>query len=207
MDFGSEARQTKTWKEATVRDLNLPAVISVTETSFCGEAVAKMQKGGFDQLPVVNEKGTLRGLVTLGRHRDSACLTIGNILSYMSSGKANTKSPVSQVMYDFSRLPASQPDSPRLKALFSPTKPETRPPSPGNTETRHKALKKGNIFWEITLDTKLDTLNRFFFDKYPVALVTERKNDGTGLDVVGIVSKVDLLGFLVQIGGIDGQPQ
>jgi CBS domain-containing protein len=65
-DFGSEARQTKTWKEATVRDLHLPAVVSVTETSPCGEAVAKMQKGGFDQLPVVNDKGTLRGLVTLG---------------------------------------------------------------------------------------------------------------------------------------------
>ena len=65
-DFGSEARQTKTWKEATVRDLNLPAVVSVTESSTCGEAVTKMQKGGFDQLPVVNDQGTLRGLVTLG---------------------------------------------------------------------------------------------------------------------------------------------
>ena len=65
-DFGSEARQTKTWKEATVRDLHLPAVVSVTESSSCGEAVTKMQKGGFDQLPVVNDQGTLRGLVTLG---------------------------------------------------------------------------------------------------------------------------------------------
>ena len=66
MDFGSHARQTKTWKEATVRDLHLPAVVSVTETSSCGEAVSKMQKGGFDQLPVINDKGALRGLVTLG---------------------------------------------------------------------------------------------------------------------------------------------
>ena len=104
-------------------------------------------------------------------------------------------------MYDFSRLPATPPDSPRLKALLSPTKPETRPSSPGNVEKRHKTLKKGNTFWEITMDTKLDTLNRFFFDKYPVALVTERKKDGTGLDVVGVVTKVDLLGFLVHIEG------
>jgi CBS domain-containing protein len=66
MDFGSEARQTTVWKEATVRDLNLPAVVSVTESSPCDEAVAKMQKGGFDQLPVVDDKGALRGLVTLG---------------------------------------------------------------------------------------------------------------------------------------------
>ena len=66
MDFGAEARRTKTWKEATVRDLNLPAVVSVTENSPCGEAIEKMQKGGFDQLPVVNDKGTLHGLVTLG---------------------------------------------------------------------------------------------------------------------------------------------
>ena len=65
-DFGSQARQTTAWKEATVRDLNLPAVVSVTANSTCGEAITKMQKGGFDQLPVVNDQGTLRGLVTLG---------------------------------------------------------------------------------------------------------------------------------------------
>lgn len=52
------------------------------------------------------------------------------------------------------------------------------------------------------MDTKLDTLNRFFFDKYPVALVTERKQDGEGLDVIGVVTKVDLLAFLVSIGGV-----
>jgi hypothetical protein len=50
------------------------------------------------------------------------------------------------------------------------------------------------------MDTKLDTLNRFFFDKYPVALVTER-HGGEGLTVIGVVTKVDLLGFLVSIGG------
>src|SRR5271154_4101018 len=105
-------------------------------------------------------------------------------------------------MFDFSKLPASPPDSPRLKALQSPTKPTTRPSSPGVLQRRN-SLKKGDTFWEITMDTKLDTLNRFFFDKYPVALVTERKKDGTWLDVVGVVTKVDLLGFLVQIGGID----
>jgi hypothetical protein len=104
-------------------------------------------------------------------------------------------------MYDFSRLPSSPPDSPRLKALLSPVKPRTRPSSPGNTGERHKTLKKGDKFLEITMDTKLDTLNRFFFDRFPVALVTERKKDGAeGLDVVGVVTKVDLLGFLVQIG-------
>ena len=131
-------------------------------------------------------------------------LIIGNLLSYISSGKATAKSPVSKVMYDFSRLPSSPPDSPRLKALLSPAKPMTRPSSPGvTTGDRVKTLKKGDMFWEITMDTKLDTLNRFFFDKYPVALVTERKKEGGGLDVVGVVTKVDLLGFLVQIGGID----
>ncbi len=122
----------------------------------------------------------------------------------MSSGKSKPKSPVSQVMYDFSRLPASPPDSPRLKALKSPTSPHTRPSSPGVPTARHKTLKKGEMFWEITMDTKLDTLNRFFFDRYPVALVTERKKGEEGLDVVGIVTKVDLLGFLVQIGGLEG---
>jgi hypothetical protein len=108
-------------------------------------------------------------------------------------------------MFDFSRLPASTPNSPRLKALLSPEKPRTRPSSPGNAGERRKTLKKGDTFWEITMDTKLDTLNRFFFDRYPVALVTERKKEGQGLDVVGVVTKVDLLGFLVQIGDIDGE--
>lgn len=122
----------------------------------------------------------------------------------MSAGKATPRSSVSQAMYDFSRLPASPPDSPRLKALKSPANPHTRPSSPGQPNERHKTLKKGEMFWEITLDTKLDTLNRFFFDRYPVALVTERKKDGEGLDVVGIVTKVDLLGFLVHIGGLEG---
>ena len=205
MDFGAEARRTKTWKEATVRDLHLPAVVSVTENSSCGEAVEKMQKGAFDQLPVVNDKGALRGLVTMGKYLTSLALIPGNILSYMSSGKVTTKSPVSKVMYDFSRLPASPSDSPRLKALQGPSKPTTRPSSPGPSQERHKTLKKGDMFWEITLDTKLDTLNRFFFDRFPVALVTERKKDGSGLDVVGVVTKVVLLTFLVQIGGVDGE--
>jgi hypothetical protein len=111
-------------------------------------------------------------------------------------------------MFDFSRLPSSPPDSPRLKALLSPAKPTTRPSTPGVTSgDRAKILKKGDMFWEITMDTKLDTLNRFFFDKYPVALVTERKKEGGGLDVVGVVTKVDLLGFLVHIGGIDDTTQ
>jgi hypothetical protein len=102
-------------------------------------------------------------------------------------------------MYDFSRLPQSPPDSPRLKPLLSPQHPSTRPVSPALP--RAKSLKKGDAYWEITMDTKLDTLNRFFFDKYPVALVTERR-EGEGLSVIGVVTKVDLLGFLVSIGGV-----
>src|SRR5271163_4188071 len=73
-DFGAEARETRTWKEATIRDLKLPAVVSVQETSSCSEATSKMQKGGFDQLPVVNHKGTLRGLITLGTPSSSSPL-------------------------------------------------------------------------------------------------------------------------------------
>jgi hypothetical protein len=110
-------------------------------------------------------------------------------------------------MYDFSRLPQTPPDSPRLKPLLSPLQPSTRPASPALPRThqqthvpRVKTLKKGDAYWEITMDTKLDTLNRFFFDKYPVALVTER-HGGEGLSVIGVVTKVDLLGFLVSIGG------
>jgi cystathionine beta-synthase len=188
-DFGSEARQTRAWKEATIRDLNLPAVVSATESSTCEEAVSKMKTGGFDQLPVVNARGALSGLVTLG-----------NIHSYLSSGKITTKTPVSQVMFDFSRLPSTS-KSPGLKALLSPTKPRTRPSSPAPDR---KMMKRGKVYWEITMDTKLDTLNQFF-DMYPVALVTERKQDGSELDVVGVVTKVDILSFLVQKMGETGE--
>jgi cystathionine beta-synthase len=129
---------------------------------------------------------------------------LGNLLSHVSSGKITMKSPVSMVMYDFSGLPASPPYSPRLKALTSPTNPDTRPVSHEDVNRKHKSLKKGKVFWEITMDTKLDTLNRFFFDRYHVALVTERK-EGGGLNVVGVVSKVDLLAFLVQIEGTNNE--
>jgi hypothetical protein len=56
------------------------------------------------------------------------------------------------------------------------------------------------------MDTKLDTLRWFLFDKYPVAQPTStcachEAPWWEGLNVIGIVTKVDLLGFLVSIVG------
>jgi hypothetical protein len=62
------------------------------------------------------------------------------------------------------------------------------------------------MYWEITMDTKLDTLRWFLFDKYLVAQPTStcachEAPWWEGLNVIGIVTKVDLLGFLVSIVG------
>ena len=64
--YGSEARRTKTWQEATVASLDLQPIVTIGEDATCGEAIDLMQRNAFDQLPVQKEGQKLSGLVTLG---------------------------------------------------------------------------------------------------------------------------------------------
>src|SRR5271154_6325871 len=83
------------YKGATLRALRLKPVTTVLANSLCADAIETMREKGFDQLPVLAPMGgKLVGLVTLG-----------NLLSYISRSRASGKSPVSEVMFDFSTIP------------------------------------------------------------------------------------------------------
>lgn len=60
----------------------------------------------------------------------------------------------------------------------------------------HKDDQKRRKFAEITKDTPLSALNRFF-EWNSAAIVTE-KREGGGLKAVGVVTKVDLLSWVVK---------
>ncbi len=83
-----------TFRGSKVRALRLKPVTTVTADSSCASAIETMREKGFDQLPVLAPTGSrLVGLVTLG-----------NLLSRISHGRASAQSPVSDVMFDFSKI-------------------------------------------------------------------------------------------------------
>ncbi|KAL2164011.1 hypothetical protein VTH06DRAFT_3225 [Thermothelomyces fergusii] len=150
---------------ATIRSLRLKPVTSVLTTSPCSEAVETMRDKGFDQLPVLHpEDGKLAGLVTLG-----------NLLSYISRGRATPQSPVRDVMFDFGRIDEVVTDLRRF-----------------GSDLKGKKRK----FVEITMDTPLTALSRFF-EWNSAAVVTEKTADG-GSKPVAVVTKVDLLTWMVR---------
>jgi cystathionine beta-synthase len=56
-----------------------------------------MREKGFDQLPVSVTASS-------GKPRLVGLVTLGNLLSYIAAGRANPKSPVEAVMFDFRKL-------------------------------------------------------------------------------------------------------
>lgn len=76
------------WSKLEVACLNLVAPLSVIPAVTCQEAVDLMRKEGFDQLPVVEVGGTLRGMVRLG-----------NLISQMVSSKVLPTDPVEKALY------------------------------------------------------------------------------------------------------------
>lgn len=150
-------------KIATVRDLNLKAVVSVLKDTTTGEAIEIMKAKGFDQLPVLSDTGKLLGLVTLG-----------NLLSNVSRSKVKVNDPIYRSWFDFSKLPTVSDYS-----QF------------GTFGTKYKKQK----FEEITMDSPLSALEKFF--EYNSAAVVTEKSDSNELIVKAIVTKVDLLTYLV----------
>lgn len=152
---------------ATIASLRLKPVTSVTATSSCSEAIETMREKGFDQLPVLSAQGNkLVGLVTLG-----------NLLSYISQGRATGSSLVKDVMFDFGRLDEIVTD-PRQGADGAD-------------------LGKKRKFVEITMETPLATLSKFF-EWNSAAVVTERSGDSRSLSKpIAVVTKVDLLSWMV----------
>lgn len=128
-----------------------------------------MRDRGFDQLPVLAPSGRkLVGLVTLG-----------NVLSRLTHGRASGQSPVSEVMFDFSKIPEVVTDPRDLSKGIDSLKPQAR--------------SRG--FIEITMDTPLSVLNRFF-EWNSAAVVTERDANGA-MKPLAVVTKVDLLTWML----------
>ena len=142
-----------------------------------------MRDKGFDQLPVESPKShSLVGLVTLG-----------NLLSYMASGRASPDSPVKDVMFDFTTLPETVIDPTDMTAILPTTDDNAKVEQ--DSESRRRPKRKG--FVEITRDTPLSKLSRFF-EWNSAAIVTERDNEGH-IKPVAVVTKVDLLTWLVKM--------
>jgi cystathionine beta-synthase len=162
---------------ATIASLRLKPVTSILADSPCEEAIETMREKGFDQLPVSTSSQKLVGLVTLG-----------NLLSYISSGRAEPTDPVRKVMFNFTALD---------KVIADPLEEVSRLSlqNTSNQESAGKNTKRQN-FVEITRTTPLSALSRFF-EWSSAAVVTERQSNG-GLKAVGVVTKVDLLSWMVR---------
>jgi len=173
--------------DATIRTLRLKPVTTVMSDSPCGDAIETMRDKGFDQLPVLAPAGRkLVGLVTLG-----------NLLSWISQGRATASSPVSDVMFDFTKIPEVVTDPRDVGEMTAATTKE----SP-MTNGSHKPEKTPHHqkFVEITMDTPLKALSRFF--EWNSAAVVTEKDDHHNMKPVAVVTKVDLLTWLVKQGKI-----
>jgi cystathionine beta-synthase len=158
---------------ATIASLRLKPVTTIESSSPCAEAIETMRDKGFDQLPVASSSHKLVGLVTLG-----------NLLSYISSGRADPNDPVSKVMFDFTTL---------HETITDPT--DTAIEALSLQDDKKKAKKRP--FVEITRETKLSALSRFF-EWNSAAVVTEKQSDGS-MKPVAVVTKVDLLSWMVRM--------
>lgn len=152
--------------------------MTILADSSCEAAIGTMRDNGFDQLPVLAPKTKrLIGLVTLG-----------NILSWMSRGRATGTTEVSKLMFDFTKITEIVTDARDFSSKFS------RSSEGGKKEAEHQAGGRQKFF-EITLDTPLSVLNRFF-EWNSAAVVTEKDESGN-MKPVAVATKVDLLTWLM----------
>ena len=176
----------------TVRSLRLKPIQTIPSDSTCASAIETMRDKGFDQLPVTSSTGKrLIGLVTLG-----------NLLSRISHGRATAQSPVSEIMFDFRKVREVVTDPRDFGRLALNSANNTEANGDTKREGHGQGLIERDEFFEITLDTPLSALNRFL-EWQSAAIVTERdlSESGVGgkgaLRAVGVVTKVDLLTWMV----------
>ncbi|MCJ1296140.1 cystathionine beta-synthase [Xylographa carneopallida] len=168
---------------ATVRTLRLKPITTVLSDSLCCEAIETMREKGFDQLPVLAPAHRrLVGLVTLG-----------NLLSYISQGRASADSPVSDVMFHFSKTLEVDTNLGHIDRV-APL--GVRKTTPTKSEIPDAGKTKRQNFIEITLDTPLQALGRFF--EWNSAAVVTEKDKSNNMRPVAVVTKVDLLTWLIK---------
>lgn len=190
----STIKDKSPFRDATVRTLRLKPITTVTASTLCSEAIETMREKGFDQLPV---------LATSGKKRLLGLVTLGNMLSWISQGRATGNSPVEDVMFSFSKISEVVTNPQDIGNLAPPPPKEKYHPSHkpdpstnrSNGEAENHDASRKRHFVEITLDTPLRALSRFF-EWNSAAVVTEKEDDW--MKPVAVVTKVDLLGWLVQ---------
>ncbi|KAI5839164.1 tryptophan synthase beta subunit-like PLP-dependent enzyme [Morchella snyderi] len=173
-----QARETQQWQGAKIQDLKLKPVVTIRDNATAEAAIEIMREKSFDQLPVLGKSGRLIGLVTLG-----------NLLSYISRGWATSHTTVREVMFDFTKIKEIIGDPNEIGSVKPTT---TTADGTNGPQWKRK-------FEEITLDTPLSALSRFF-EHNSAGVVTQRMDSGEGLSVIHVVTKVDLLSFLVKEG-------
>ncbi|KAK3605456.1 hypothetical protein CHS0354_001426 [Potamilus streckersoni] len=89
MERDKDPNSSKTWwSNLHVSALELRAPLTVTPNVTIQETLEILNKEGFDQVPVVDEEGTILGMVT-----------VGNMMSHVVKSKVKKTDPVSKVMY------------------------------------------------------------------------------------------------------------
>lgn len=173
----STTKKSDAFEGATIAALRLKPITTIPTNSPCSEAIETMREKGFDQLPVSTYSPS-------GKARLVGLVTLGNLLSYIASGRASPKSPVEADMFDFRKLNEVVKDLGRLQL-----------------EGTGEGTKTGSRreFVEITKETSLSDLNKFF-EWNSAAVVTERI-DGEPR-AVAVVTKVDLLTWMVRQGNV-----
>lgn len=76
------------WWNHKVSNLQLATPLTITPKVTCQEAIQIMNREGYDQLPVVDESGSVKGVVTLG-----------NLMSKTLANLVSPQLPVSNVLY------------------------------------------------------------------------------------------------------------
>lgn len=116
---------------------------------------------------------------------------MGNLLNWISRGRGSGNTLVSEVMFDFSHVSEVVTDS----KGFGLQKLESNVSRGGYVD---KTRGRRN-FIEITMDTHLSALGKFF-ERNSAAIVTDKRSGGEGglTKPVAIVTKVDLLTWLVK---------
>lgn len=189
---------TDPFSGATVRALRLKPIQTIPADSTCASAIETMRDKAFDQLPVTSRGGGKRlvGLVTLG-----------NLLSRISHGRATSQSPASDVMFDFSKISEVVTDPRDFgKLAAAATAANTNGTTTTSKSHHNNSGEDRDEFVEITMETPLAALNKFL-EWQSAAIVTERDpgsesgvvvSGGKGaLKPVAVVTKVDLLTWMV----------
>jgi len=107
-DENTSRNQDLPWSKKTVADLHLRIPYTISPQVPCSQAAEILEKQGFDQLPVVDEKGEIIGVVTPG-----------NLMSKIVSGRVKSTDPVSKVTYSQFKKVTLQTELGTLSQIFN----------------------------------------------------------------------------------------